>query len=111
MLLGQLRTKALLFTSASLAPGPTSYDTNRASAPPKQHANTTQEGMEEGTEREAHLAGLLLSLAEHERFRRREVVAEQDAVVKRATERVVRCRGNEEVRRIELCTLVQQRAK
>ena len=89
VLLGQLPMKSFLFTSASLAPGPTSYNTNRSLVPPKQHADTTEEGLGEGTEGGAHLVYLFLSLAKRERFGRREVVADQDAAVKRATKRVV----------------------
>ena len=91
-LLGELLSKPLLFTNASLAPGPISYDTRRLSSPPKQHAETPQEGMRERTEGEAHLTDLLLGLAERERLGLREVVAQQDTVVQRAAEQVVRRR-------------------
>ena len=74
----------------------------------KEHTKTSQEGMREGTEGEAHLAHLLLGLAERERLGLREVVAEQDAVVQGAAERIVRRRRGKEVRRDELRTLVQQ---
>ena len=94
----------MLFTSASLAPGPTSYDIQRTSAPPKKHTKP----LKKETEGEAHLADLLLSLAECERLGLREVVAEQDAVVQGAAERIVRRRRGKEVRRDELRTLVQQ---
>lgn len=104
LLLGRLPSKTLLFTSASLAPGPTSYGIQRTSAPLEKHTKP----LRDETEGEAHLADLLLGLAERERLGLREVVAEQDAVVQGAAERIVRRRRGKEVRRDELRTLVQQ---
>ena len=56
----------------------------------------------------AHLADLVLGLAERERLRLREEVGEQDAVVLRARDRVVRRRGRDEVGWDELRTLVHK---
>ena len=61
-----------------------------------------------GRARAELLADLRLGLAERERLGLREEVAEQDAVVLRARDRVVRRRGREEVGGDELRALVHE---
>ena len=97
LLLGRLPSNTFDFTSASDAFAPSSC-THRQLWPP---ASTMDR-------EDTHLADLLLGLAECERLGLREEVGEEDAVVERVADRVVRRRGRDEVGRDELRALMHE---
>ena len=95
LLLGLLPSKTFDLISGSDAFGPSSCARSEYRTKHHKRANT-------------HLADLVLGLAERERLGLREEVGEQDAVVLRARDRVVRRRGREEVGGDELRALVHE---
>jgi hypothetical protein len=102
LLLGLLPSNTFDLTKASEAPEPSSYREYITT-----HHNSQRHQL--NSERyDTHLPNLLLRLPKRQRLRLRKEVAQQDAVVLRARDRVVgRCRC-EEVGGDELCALVDE---
>ena len=100
LLLGRLPSKTLDLIRASDALAGSSYRTS--------NSRTLVKSLGGGEGLVTYSADLLLSLAERESLGLGEVVGEQDAVVQRVADGVVRRRGREEVGRDELRTLVHE---